>query len=131
MHKKSILIIDDDPDLGDALSFILNEEGYHVRLAVNGNQGIEFAESEKPHLILLDWQMPQMSGEEVLNELETHKSLNKVPVILMSANINHIPEHYIRFRGHLPKPFDLEHLLKMIVKIFHSYSKEPRKKGEM
>jgi CheY-like chemotaxis protein len=108
---KSILIIDDDEDMGDALLTFLNEEGYQVRLASSGRQGLTLAQEHAPELILLDWQMPKMGGSQVLVELALQAGLKDIPVILMSANIADIPSDSLKSRRHLSKPFDVETLI--------------------
>ena len=97
---KTILIIDDDEDIGDALAFFLKEEGYHIELALSGEEGLMKIKNIKPDLILLDWQMPHMSGIEVLTEFIKLSDLNKIPVILMSANIFNIPQSLLNEYHH-------------------------------
>ena len=62
MNNQKILIIDDDPDYTIATKVILKREGYQVISAVDGNQGIEKARSEKPDLILMDVMLPDIDG---------------------------------------------------------------------
>ena len=115
---KTILIIDDDEDIGDALSFFLKEEGYHIKLALSGEEGLLKIISIKPDLILLDWQMPHMSGIEVLTEFLKLSDFNKIPVILMSANIFNIPQAFLNVHQHLSKPFHIEKITKIIEQVF-------------
>ena len=117
---KSLLIIDDDEDIGDALVTFLNEEGYTVRLASSGKQGLELAQADVPRIILLDWQMPQMNGLEVLTKLESLPALKDVPVILMSANIANIPAAVLKTRKHLSKPFDVDVLMGLVSQVLSS-----------
>lgn len=116
---KSLLIIDDDEDIGDALFNFLKEEGYRVRLASSGKQGLAFAQADVPQVILLDWQMPQMGGQEVLVELASLAKLKDVPVILMSANIASIPAETLKAHRHLRKPFDMDVLIGLIAQIMN------------
>lgn len=110
----SLLVIDDDDDIGDALLSFLSGEGYRVRVASSGKQGIEYASAEMPQIILLDWNMPQMGGGQVLKELAALPTLKDVPVILMSANIANIPEEIRKSRRHLHKPFNVNALVSLI-----------------
>jgi len=113
---KSILIIDDDEDMGDVLLTFLKGEGHQCRLASSGKQGLLMAQEQVPRLILLDWQMPEMSGREVLLELASLPKLKDVPVILMSANVANIPEESLKFRKYLKKPFDIATLIALVEK---------------
>ena len=114
---KSILIIDDDEDMGDALFSFLKEENYSVRLASSGKQGLAVATGDVPQLILLDWQMPQMGGQQVLVEIAASDILKNVPVILMSANVGNIPAECLKSRRHLCKPFDVEALVGLVAEV--------------
>ena len=116
---KTVLIIDDDEDMGDALFSFLEEEGYQVRLASSGKQGLALALADVPQVILLDWQMPQMGGEQVLKELESSPELKDIPVILMSANITNIPAACLASRKHLAKPFDVEGLVGLVAGVLN------------
>lgn len=77
MKKKEIciLLIDDDPDILEILSYHLSSEGYKVILAENGLRGIELAREKNPNLIILDVMMPEMDG------IETCKRMRKIPEV--------------------------------------------------
>jgi CheY-like chemotaxis protein len=68
--KPSILVVDDDQDILWTLKEILTSEGFPVRVARNGIEGLTAIEDETPGLILLDLWMPQMDGTEMARELE-------------------------------------------------------------
>ena len=75
MNKPIILVIDDDPTLGRALSERLIEEGYDVRTAQNGHEGLTLALELQPSLTFLDYKMPDIDGlrsEEHTSELQSH-----------------------------------------------------------
>ena len=122
---KSLLIIDDDQDIGDALTSILKEESYYVRFASSGKMGLILAQESSPDLILLDWQMPQMGGKQVLAELASMPKLKDIPVILMSANIANIPPESLLSRKYLRKPFDVDLLISMVAATQASCSRVP------
>ncbi len=120
---KSILVIDDDEDIGDALMLFLQDEGYEIRLASSGKQGLIFVQEKIPDLIILDWQMPKMSGDEVLKNLEKIPNIEKTPIILMSANIARIPCESLRARKHLNKPFNMGLITNLIAEVL---AEDPR-----
>lgn len=80
-----MLIADDNPDVIRVLSEFLRTEGYHIRVAINGNQVIRSALASLPDLILLDIQMPVMDGYETCKRLKSIPKTSRVPVIFMSA----------------------------------------------
>jgi CheY-like chemotaxis protein len=104
----TVLVVDDDVAIRDAVSDILEEEGYKVLRAENGRRCMEFLENGKPNLVLLDLMMPVMSGWEVLEELLHRDDLADVPVVVVSAML--APGA----RMCLPKPLDLGHLLQVV-----------------
>lgn len=86
MSKKTILIIDDEEDLRDALRLSLELEGYRCFTAANGKEGLEALEQiAPPGVILLDLMMPVLNGWEFLEELRKHPSLGQTPVVVVTA----------------------------------------------
>jgi DNA-binding response OmpR family regulator len=79
------LIIDDDDALTGALVRLLQAEGYAVRCAADGEEGIRLASQEPPDLILLDWMMPLKNGFDVCGDLQNIPRLRDVPVLVMTA----------------------------------------------
>jgi len=108
---KSVLIIDDDFELAQAISAILCSEGYEVRSANSGKKGLELALERAPGVLMLDWQMPFFSGKEVLAQLESQDGLSGIPLILMSAHLESIPAESIKRHLHIRKPFDADALI--------------------
>lgn len=82
---KNILIIEDSIDIRENTAEILEMSGYHVLQAGDGKDGIETAEREKPHLILCDIMMPEMSGFSVLSALSKNPETASIPFIFLTA----------------------------------------------
>jgi len=82
MNKAEILIIDDEPQIRKLLQISLESNGYRVRQAVNGREGLIMAASHPPELILLDIGLPDRSGHEILKEL---REWYNHPVIMLSV----------------------------------------------
>ena len=82
-----ILVVDDDPELCSALSIILESQGYKVRTAQDGEEGLEKINEKEPDLLILDLLMPKMDGFEVCKRLEekTPAGGRKFPVLILSA----------------------------------------------
>ena len=85
MAGKKILLIDDEQDILDIISFNLEKEGYQVFTANNGTDGIKKATEIKPDLILLDVMMPEKDGIETCQELRKIKALKKTLIVFLSA----------------------------------------------
>ncbi len=85
MDRKKILLIDDEEDIRELLTYNLEKEGYSVTTADNGNQGIELARKMIPDLILLDVMMPEKDGIETCTELRTLRELEKTLIVFLSA----------------------------------------------
>ena len=87
---KRILIVDDDPDLVEAISMILKSKHYEVIVAYGGVEGLEKTKTEKPDLIVLDVMMPDKDGYTVCKELKADPVLCEIPVLLLTAVVSHI-----------------------------------------
>lgn len=85
MNQKKILLIDDEQDILEILSYNLEKEGYEVSTAINGNEGIEKAKQIIPDLILLDVMMPEKDGIETCQDLRKIKELQKTLIVFLSA----------------------------------------------
>lgn len=85
MSSKKILLIDDEQDILEILSYNLEKEGYEVVTASGGEEGIEKARTLVPDLILLDVMMPGKDGIETCQELRQIKSLQKTLIVFLSA----------------------------------------------
>ncbi len=86
LQKKTICIIDDDPDILTMYRLRFEQDGYFVLVAVNGETGLTLVRSAHPDVIILDIHMPEMDGIGVLNELNTDPALAGIPVIILSNN---------------------------------------------
>jgi two-component system phosphate regulon response regulator PhoB len=86
---KTILVVDDEPDIVGLLRETLAPEGYRLLSAHDGEAALRLARSERPSLILLDWRMPGQDGLEVCQALrnDPDPELRRVPVVLLTAQI--------------------------------------------
>lgn len=80
-----ILLVDDEPDILEFLSYNIKREGYTVFVASNGKEAIGIAKKEKPHLIILDVMMPDMDGIETCREIREIDGLKDVMVAFLTA----------------------------------------------
>ncbi len=111
-----MLVVDDDPDILEALSEILEAEGFDIRRARNGREALDRLEPHPPRLILLDLMMPVMDGWEFAQNLRKREGgVSRIPIIVLSADRNVSSKATeIGAVGHLAKPFELNDLLEMV-----------------
>lgn len=108
---QTILVVDDDVQIGNMLEEVLHRAGYEVRRAYSGTEALLAVRAKRPDLILLDLMLPGLSGEEVLPELAG------VPVIVVSAKAEVTDKVSLLLGGaadYLTKPFDTKELLARI-----------------
>jgi two-component system, OmpR family, alkaline phosphatase synthesis response regulator PhoP len=82
--KKTILVVDDEKDIVDLLSYNLVKEGFSVITARNGREALDRVK-QKPDLIILDVMMPEMNGLQVIQEIKKDKKTAPIPVLLLTA----------------------------------------------
>ncbi len=85
--NRTIMVVDDHPDLVEILRITLESKGFNVRCAYSGKELLAVLEKEKPDLILLDIMMPQMDGLEVLYRLKGNSDTASIPVIFLTAKV--------------------------------------------
>lgn len=117
----SILIVEDDSCICDALQEILSSEGHTIHLAYHGKEALTFLQqnsSNLPDLILLDAMMPLMGGIEFRKIQMLDPVINSIPVIMMSADINIIGKlESLNLHHFIKKPLDLNSLINLIKQI--------------
>ncbi len=118
--QKTILVIDDEPDIVTFLTMLLEDNGYRVISAQNGQQGMEAAKAEKPDLITLDITMPEKSGVKFYREMKSDPDLSGIPIIIVTG-VSGDFEQFISGRkqvpppeGYISKPIEEETMLKTI-----------------
>jgi two-component system alkaline phosphatase synthesis response regulator PhoP len=82
---KKVLIVDDEPDILEIISYNLTKEGYEVLTAKNGIEALEKVPTFKPHLVILDIMMPRMTGVEVCQALRSKSEYNDTLIIFLTA----------------------------------------------
>lgn len=110
----SILIVEDTPDSLRTISDLLNNEGYLVQQARNGELALMAARARVPELILLDVSMPGMDGFEVCRRLKADKAIRDIPVILLATH-DEMPDKTKGFnlgaQDYITKPYQIEEVL--------------------
>ena len=115
----TILVIDDDPDIRGDLQMLLEDQGYRVVTAPNGQEGLERSKAERPNLVIVDMMMPKMSGFVVLERLKQNTS-SPTPVLMLTANESDHQKAFAEFLGadaYLNKPVGTKQLLDHIYRL--------------
>jgi CheY-like chemotaxis protein len=86
--ERSVLIVDDDPDIRESVADALEDEGYRVASASNGSEALRLLRERqlRPDVILLDLMMPVMDGVQFCAEQQLDPELSKIPIVLVSAS---------------------------------------------
>ena len=113
--ERSVLIIEDDLDIREALCSLLDMEGYIVNSANNGLDGMKYLAGAKklPDVILLDLMMPIMNGYQFLEKKSGHSKFHSIPAIVMSADsyLKDQASHMATAYAFVKKPIDVADLL--------------------
>src|SRR5258706_810690 len=114
INKKTVLIVDDDIGITEALSFMLTYEGYKVVID-RGDNVFESIKKHKPFIILLDILLSGFDGREICKSIQRNEEFKDIPIVLLSAH----PSAYLTYKKYgakyfLSKPFDNSKLLEIL-----------------
>jgi two-component system alkaline phosphatase synthesis response regulator PhoP len=120
--KKLVLVVDDDPDLVEALAMKLESENYRTAKAYDGVEAWERIKEERPDLIILDVMMPEKNGYAVCDEIKKDPQYKDITVVLLTAVGEAVPStNYTHMDGKtaladefVPKPVDLDNLMEIV-----------------
>jgi CheY-like chemotaxis protein len=120
--NKLVLVVDDDPDLVEAISMKLESKDYQVAKAYDGIEAWDRIQEERPDLIILDVMMPRKNGYELCDEIKNNPKYQDVTVILLTAvgsavtstKYSHQDGMSTLADDYIPKPIDLDKLMSMI-----------------
>jgi DNA-binding response OmpR family regulator len=120
---KTILVVDDEPDVLTYLTAFFEDNGFRVTKAANGREGFAKAKSERPDLIALDISMPKESGVRMFRDLLDDRSTAGIPVVIITG-VSHEFRRFIETRrqvhppaGYFEKPIERDKLLAKINEI--------------
>jgi DNA-binding response OmpR family regulator len=125
MSKKYVLIVDDDPDLVETVSMMLESKGYEVGKAYDGIEGEEAIKKRRPDVLILDVMMPRKNGYELCKELKSNKWTQDIPIVLLTAVGEAVPTTtYSHAEGmateaedYIPKPVDAKTLVEAVERL--------------
>ncbi|MFX1567960.1 MAG: response regulator [Promethearchaeota archaeon] len=117
---KTILIIEDNESNMYLISFILEKHGYGVLQAYNGKDGLKIALENRPDLIVMDWQLPDIDGLELTKGLKNNKALKDCPIVFCTSSVMRGDREKALEAGavsYIEKPIIPESFIKEIEKI--------------
>jgi len=119
MDKKTILIVDDEPDILMLTSIRLKKLGFNVITAVDGREAVHVVKSKEPDLVLLDLILPVVNGTDVCKKIKNDEKLKHIPIILFTAHSDTMTAEKAKRFGandYIVKPFDPDELIAKIDK---------------
>ena len=125
-NLKSILCIEDEPEMIDLMRLILGRRGFSVKGAAGGIEGLRMIRAERPDLVFLDLMMPDMDGWEVYQQMKADENTKNIPVIVVTAKAQSIDKvlglHIAKVDDYLAKPFSPQDLLSSVERVLKSKS---------
>ncbi|KEQ29775.1 response regulator [Pedobacter antarcticus] len=116
-EQKKVFIFDDNSDILELCTFILEDAGYEIKTSSTSNDIIDQVTAYTPDIIFMDNWLPDVGGIDATRELKSHPTLKSIPVIYFSANNDVMAlADQAGADGYLSKPFDIEELENIILK---------------
>ena len=127
-RRPLVLVVEDDPDLGETIVAFLKDEGLDAKLARDGDQAMRLVDQLAPSAMILDLMMPRRDGFSVRRELRADGRIAHVPVIVVTAIFGLSERLYATELGaadYVTKPFELDELLERVRNVLASRNDEP------
>jgi two-component system alkaline phosphatase synthesis response regulator PhoP len=123
--KKTILVVDDEPDFASIVQANLKKEGFNVEVAYDGVEALEKVKANPPDAIVLDVMMPEKDGFEVCSELKNDEKYRDIPIVMLTAVADHVSStRYSHHDGmsmeaddYLPKPASAEDISESVKRL--------------
>ncbi len=116
LNASTVLVIDDDASVRELVTRFLSKEGFNVKTAINGDQGLKMAREFHPDVITLDVMMPGMDGWSVLTKLKADPELSSIPVVMMTIVSDKNLGYTLGASDYLTKPIDRDKLVEALKK---------------
>jgi two-component system alkaline phosphatase synthesis response regulator PhoP len=108
MAKKKILVVEDDRDISELITYNLEREGYEIACLYDGSQVIDFVHKRKPELIILDLMLPEVDGIEICRTLKSEAETKNIPIVMLTAKSEEadvVVGLQMGADDYIPKPF--------------------------
>jgi len=112
-----VLYVDDDLELTRLVQDCLEDEGYEVLIANDGEEGLGSVISERPDMVILDVMMPQLNGWEIAKYMRERDDYKDVPILMLTGigpSLNEMTAPLYGANDHLDKPFDMDELISKV-----------------
>jgi DNA-binding response OmpR family regulator len=112
-----VLYVDDDLELTRLVQHCLEDEGYEVLIANDGEEGLGSVISEQPDMVILDVMMPQLNGWEIAKYMRERDAYKRVPILMLTGigpSLNEMTAPLYGANDHLDKPFELDDLVEKV-----------------
>ncbi len=112
-----ILYVDDDLELTRLVQDCLEDEGYEVLIANDGEEGLGSVITERPDMVILDVMMPQLNGWEIAKYMREREDYNDVPILMLTGigpSLNEMTAPLYGANAHLDKPFEIDDLIEKV-----------------
>ena len=119
---KKILIIEDDRDIVSLLEYRLSSQGYEVLTAYDGASGLNLAKTERPDLITLDINLPEVNGFTICSMLKADEEYHSIPIVVLTARdgyADNVFDETVKPEAYVTKPFDMNELIEKIENLIH------------
>ena len=119
-NKKTVLLVDDEPDLLESLAIRFKASGYNVLTAIDGLDALQKARTLSPNLIILDLMLPKMDGYKVTRLLKFDNRYSHIPILILSARGQDLDKEMGKNAGaddYMVKPFDSLDLISRVKRL--------------
>ena len=109
-----ILIVEDEPDIRDTLSYNFEKEGFEVLSSPNGKSALKLLESNEPNVVILDLMLPDMSGLDICRQIKNDKKLSDTSILMLTAKseeVDRIVGFELGADDYVTKPFSIRELI--------------------
>ncbi len=117
MVKKKILVVEDDRDISELITYNLEREGYEIACLYDGSQAVDFVNKRKPELIILDLMLPEVDGLEICRQLKSDAATKHIPIVMLTAKSEEadvVVGLQMGADDYIPKPFSPQVLVARI-----------------
>ena len=115
--SRRVLIVDDEPNIVTSLEFLMRGDDYEVRVARNGEEALQLAESFRPDIVVLDVMMPHRSGFEVCQKIRENPVLGDVKIVMLTAKGRDVEKEKgldLGANAYVTKPFSTKELMNTV-----------------
>ena len=115
--SRRVLIVDDEPNIVTSLEFLMRGDDYEVRVARNGEEALQLAESFRPDIVVLDVMMPRRSGFEVCQKIRENPVLGDVKIVMLTAKGRDVEKEKgldLGANAYITKPFSTKELMNTV-----------------